>query len=103
MIGLYRVHGDSMSPSLLDGDYVVTWRASSKRLRPGRIVVVDHLRFGRIVKRIERVTTDGYIRLVGDNPVFSTSTDAIGDVTAKSVRGVVIHRIRRPARKATNA
>lgn len=96
MIGLYRVDGDSMSPSLIAGDYVITWRLPARRLRPGQIVVADHPKLGRIIKRIDQTTKDGHIVLSGDNRLASTSSEDIGLLPAQRLRGVVIYHIRTP-------
>ena len=55
---LYKVSGDSMSPTLLDGEYVVTKKPRS--IRPGFIYVIDHVDLGRIIKRLERIEKERY-------------------------------------------
>ena len=93
MIGLFRIHGDSMSPSLFAGDYVVTWRTKPGRLRAGQAVVVDHPSLGLIVKRIQTLLADGRLQLSGDNPRMSTATEVIGTIHASRVLGTMMWRI----------
>ncbi len=52
-----------MSPTLKDGDYVVTNKPRS--IRPGFIYVIDHIDLGRIIKRLNRVENGRY-HFVGD-------------------------------------
>ncbi len=103
MIGLYRVDGDSMSPSLLPGDYVITWSASASRIKIGQVVVVNHPRLGRIIKRVNQVTDQGQLMLSGDNKLASTSTEDIGQVSAKHLIGLVKFHIRQPGRHRDKA
>ena len=54
---LFRIRGASMEPTLQDGDILLMRKRPP---RPGEIVVVDHPRFGVIVKRLtERGTLTG--------------------------------------------
>lgn len=101
MIGLYRIHGDSMSPSLLTGDYVVTWRMQASRLLEGQVVVVDHPTLGRIVKRIHALLANQQVLLIGDNRRQSTETEVIGHVDAHRVLGKMVWRIAMPTGRAS--
>ena len=68
MFRLIRVDGDSMSPALENGDYILIKKARSQvKLRPGLIYVVNHDRLGRIIKRLKSVDQDG-LWFSGDNP-----------------------------------
>ena len=88
-----RVRGNSMAPTLADGDYVIGRRLSRRRpLRPGDIVVIDHPRYGRMVKRVATVDPDGSLTLKGDNAATVASVD-IGRVQPKDVRNLVWFRV----------
>lgn len=82
-----RVRGDSMAPSLFEGDLVLIRRQAEAE--PGQIVVVA---IGEEVtlKRFERV--DGVPRLVADNEEWA-SLSLDGTVEAQ-VRGVVVGSFR---------
>ncbi len=104
----YEVEGESMSPSLEAGDYVLAvrlprWAGRSVfGWRVGWIVVAERPdRPGlTIIKRVasvegasreeegERVT----ITLLGDNPAASTDSRQFGPVGAEAVWGVVVVR-----------
>lgn len=72
-----------MAPTLAPGDYMIITKA--RALRPGFVVLVEHPKYGTIVKRVKSVE-DGVIRLEGDGPE-STSTDAMGQVSLYAVKG----------------
>ncbi len=89
MIRIVKVVGDSMSPALNDGDYIVTIKP--RRLRPGFIYVVNHSDLGRIIKRLERIEGGRYY-FAGDNP-SSTPSAVIGSVTRARIIGRMIFRV----------
>lgn len=81
MFRLYKVRGESMTPTLRSGDIVLL------RKRPayiGDVVVVHHVRFGVILKRIE---PNG--QLIGDGPA-STPSDDLGDYEPSTLIGVAV-------------
>ena len=88
---IVRVAGDSMSPALRHGDYLVG-RRRRERIDVGAIVLVRHCQLGRIVKRVKAIESDGGLRVAGDNPA-STSEDSIGPVANEEVTAVVRWRI----------
>lgn len=90
-IRLFRIRGDSMSPNLRDGDYVITntWFYSP---RIGDVVVVQHPTLGVVIKRVLRVIPHG-IFLQGDNTLASMSPERIGLVSLGDVLGKVIKRV----------
>ena len=86
MLKLVKITGDSMSPVLSDGDYVLTKKP--RRLTPGLIYVIDHSDLGRIIKRLGSTKHDRCFFL-GDNPA-STPSAVIGAVEKSRVVGQVI-------------
>ena len=75
---IFLVVGASMSPTLSNGDYVL---AKKNKTRPvvGAIVIIPHLEFGEIIKRVSQVEDSGTAWVSGDNPA-STSSRIIGKV-----------------------
>ncbi len=59
-----RVHGDSMEPTLKEGDVVVFWTQGV--VEPGRIVAVHVHWNGVVIKRLQRHADTWY--LYSDNP-----------------------------------
>ena len=92
MIRLAKVRGESMAPTLMPGDYMIIIKA--RTLRPGFVVLVDHPKYGTIVKRVKSIENDE-ISLEGDGP-DSTSTEAMGSIHVKAVRGRVRWAITAP-------
>ncbi len=86
MIRLVKVVGDSMSPTLSGGDYIVTIKP--RLLQPGFIYVVNHSDLGQIVKRLERIE-DGRYYFAGDNP-NSTPGAIIGPVQRERIAGYAV-------------
>ncbi|WP_419186972.1 S24/S26 family peptidase, partial [Candidatus Halocynthiibacter alkanivorans] len=66
MIYLRRINGNSMSPTLSNGDYIVAFRPFRMRFSVGDIVIVSHPQFSEIIKRIKDVDQQGNFWLVGD-------------------------------------
>ena len=85
MLKIVKVHGDSMSPTLAPGDYMIVTRA--RTIRPGFVVLVDHPKYGSIVKRVKSVE-GGQLSLEGDG-AESTSTEAMGLIGLSAVKGRV--------------
>ena len=65
---LYQVEGDSMSPTLNDGDRVYV-DPTELDLREGRVYVFDIPGNGHTIKRVRRLD-DGELWLVSDNPKY---------------------------------
>jgi len=80
---LLRVRGQSMSPTLEDGDYILITKP--RRLRPGFIYVLKHERLGRIVKRLSKLENE-ICYWSGDN-AESTSPDRIGATPTTCILG----------------
>ncbi|MBT6276504.1 MAG: S24/S26 family peptidase [Chromatiales bacterium] len=90
---LFKVRGDSMAPTLLDGDYVIGRRPSGRRpLRIGDVVVLNHSYYGRMVKRISDCDVDGRFRVRGDNAMTVASID-VGAVSLEQIERRVVFRV----------
>ena len=91
MLKLVKVTGNSMSPTLEDGDYVITKKPrpqSNGYLASGLIYVINHSDLGRIIKRLSDMKHDRCY-FIGDNP-SSTPSTLIGAVEFSRVIGQVI-------------
>ena len=85
MIKFVKVRGESMAPTLAPGDYLIVSKA--RAIRSGFVVLVDHPKYGDIVKRVTAVS-EASVTLAGDGH-DSTSTEALGNIALKNVRGRV--------------
>ena len=102
-----RVAGDSMRPTLHDGDLVLTVPVWFQDLTAGQVVVVRDPRdpARRTIKRIAAVAGDlaslpagpvevprGHVAVVGDDPTRSTDSRTYGPVPADLVERHVVLR-----------
>ncbi len=88
----YRVHGQSMAPSLQDGKLVILDKVSYKFRSPkAGEVVVAHTPLGiEVVKRIIKETAPGKYWLEGDNKEASTDSREFGPVGQEAIVGRVL-------------
>ena len=93
MLKVFRIKGDSMLPTLKEGDYVVAFSRFWLRflqMKIGRLVIIQHPEFGTMIKRISAVETDG-IYVQGDNSLESITADDIGVIKQEQIIGLVIY------------
>ncbi|OUR74229.1 hypothetical protein A9Q78_01090 [Methylophaga sp. 41_12_T18] len=93
MLSLIKVQGDSMLPKLANDDFVVVSRFFWS-LRPGDLVVADHDRYNKIIKRIEQVSEEKGYLLTGENEA-SVSSEDMGWISKQQIFGKVILQIKR--------
>lgn len=86
MIFFRRVVGDSMSPTLRDGQIIIAH--TLRKFRAGQVVIafVDGK---EVVKRIDRVESNGQLYLLGDNEIHSTDSRSFGSVVDSKIEGTV--------------
>ncbi|HEX7444331.1 MAG TPA: nickel-type superoxide dismutase maturation protease [Acidimicrobiales bacterium] len=98
------VEGDSMTPTLLDGDRLVVlarpWGIPARAAVGDIVAVPDPRRPDRVlVKRVASVDwPDGTLVVLGDSPDASTDSRQFGAVPLASVVGRVVHRYGPPGR-----
>ena len=91
MIRLSKVKGYSMSPSYLDGDFLLSLTPKLFRLQSGDVIIIKHSAYGYLVKEICRKVNKGYY-VRGTHPE-STGSRAIGLVFPEMIKGKVIAKI----------
>lgn len=95
VLPLFRVAvaGDSMAPTMRDGEWWVARRTGSVGV--GDVVVIDHPEYPGLlaVKRIVRAEGDGWW-VEGDNPQRSRDSRHFGPVPAARILGRVVLRYR---------
>lgn len=93
----YVCEGNSMSPTLADGETVLVDRAAAAaaKIEVGDIVIAKHPieQTSEIIKRVERVTERGHYFLVGDNLEDSNDSRHFGAVTREYIKGKVVARL----------
>ena len=80
-----------MEPDLHHGDYIVVLTIFLNRLRLGDWVIINHPRFGRIIKEICDVSVEGFG--VKGLSQHSTDSTSLGLITQDMVLGKVLFRI----------
>ena len=88
-MGLARVHGRSMEPTLLAGDRLLLRYGA--RVRPGALVVVRLPGRGVAVKRAWRRDGRGWW-VERDNPMAGVDSWTLGPVPEKDILAVVVAR-----------
>jgi len=89
-----------MLPTLNDEDWVVyhnQWRADALRQQ---VVVCEHpYKNTLLIKRVDHLSKDGRVFLVGDSPRDSTDSRSFGTVSLRKIKGVVCSYHSRSASK----
>ena len=87
---IFKIDGDSMTPALLRGDFVLAWRFG--KLRPGDLIVLHHPNEqGKIlIKRLTAEPEPGKFFVEGDNSSSSTDSHTFGTVSEEHIWGKVI-------------
>jgi nickel-type superoxide dismutase maturation protease len=99
ILSILRVAGDSLSPFLNHGDYILTGRLPgwARRVRAGDIVVFQHPHYGAMVKRVQSISADGDgLFVVGEHP-DSFDSRSFGSIPHRWVTGKMLAAFRRPA------
>jgi len=92
---LVRIDGDSMAPTLKDGDYILarlTSNSNAASLTTGRVILFDHDQLGLLVKRLFPTDKKDVFKVAGDNPA-STSSEKLGDVSIEQINAIARWRI----------
>jgi nickel-type superoxide dismutase maturation protease len=90
-----RVRGDSMMPTLDDGDVVLVARGADMNI--GDVVLAQHpyKQSVTILKRITAIDTKGRFELRGDNSTDSTDSRIFGSVPIEYIKGKAVCRLKR--------
>ena len=89
----YRVEGDSMLPTLKDGDVIMI--SSKPAVVAGDIVLAKHpyKQSVKVVKRVDKIDENGRVLLIGDNPAESTDSRTFGTVSIEYIYGKAVCRL----------
>ena len=97
MCKILRIHGDSLSPKLQDGDFVLSSKIPIlvKRLKPGDLVVFNQPGYGVLIKQLESISQDGqFLEVRGLHPE-SVDSRAFGPVSRRSLTGKIICTVKK--------
>ena len=86
--------GESMSPTLADGQKVFFSTSEERSPLPNDIVLFSHpYKRMKLVKRISHITDEGKYFMVGDNPDLLSSEDShnFGPIAREKIIGILTH------------
>ena len=95
LLRFLKVSGQSLTPTYQDGDFVLVSKIPIlfRGIQPGDVVVFQHPRHGKLIKRVERLEGGGTsVYLLGTNGGSIDSRD-FGAVPRSLVLGKVILHI----------
>ena len=86
---IFEVEGDSMSPTLNDGDLVLV--NFHTEFKVGDIILANHPfdKGAKLIKRIWKISPEGNYFLIGDNLAKSTDSRNFGELLAKEILGKI--------------
>src|SRR4051812_24626569 len=90
-----RVSGDSMKPTLDDGDVVLI--ASGTDTNVGDVVLAQHpfKQSLMMLKRVAGIDENGRFELRGDNPGESSDSRTFGSLPIENIKGKAVCRLKR--------
>jgi signal peptidase I len=89
---ILRIRGDSLSPNLQDGDFVLSSKIPIllKRLQPGDLVVFNQPGYGVLIKQLESISQDGQSLQVRGLHPESVDSRTFGPVKHRYLIGKII-------------
>ncbi len=97
MFKIVKVVEDSMSPELIEGDYLLLLRKKwIREIKPGNVIAFRMDPYGLMVKRVDQVLNTGdQLYVVGDHP-RSIDSRTFGPIETQTVIGKMIWHFRAP-------
>jgi len=93
MILIRRINGNSMHPTLCDGDYIIAHNYCTKKLSIGDIVIVEHPIYGEIIKRLSHIDDADNLWLTGDG-TDTLSTRKMGAIPRSALTARILWHIK---------
>ena len=86
---IFEVEGDSMSPTLNNGDLVLV--NFQTEFKVGDIILANHPfdKGAKLIKRIWKISPTGKYFLIGDNLAKSTDSRNFGELSAADILGKI--------------
>ena len=97
MLQVIKIEGDSLKPEYQEGDFVLVVKIPFffRSIRPGDVVVFRQIAYGQMIKRVERLDSQGELIYVRGSHKESTDSRHFGPVPRVDLVGKVIWHIRR--------
>ena len=96
MFRIVRVTGDSLSPDVIEGDFVVILKIpfSFKYIKPGDLVAFNTLEYGLLIKRVDHIDPQGGRYFVLGTNDLSIDSRHLGLIDHDDLHGKVIWHIK---------
>jgi signal peptidase I len=96
MLRLLKITGDSLTPEFQEGDFVLISKIPFlfSPASPGDIIAFKQPGYGLLIKRIQHITSESLINVIGTRPE-SIDSRVFGLVRREDILGKVIWHIRR--------
>lgn len=95
ILDIYKINGNSMFPSYMDGDYVVTvkYRKRIIRPKPRQDAVFLSNRYGILIKRITHVDYDKKTVLTKGINKYSITAEELGEIPFDNLISTVVLKV----------
>ncbi len=94
MLKIWRINGNSMSPEIQEGDFVVIYHIPFlKRFNLGDRIIFRHPIYGVLIKTIKQIDWENKLFWVAGESPHSLNSQKIGPIEAKQIFGKVIWHI----------
>jgi phage repressor protein C with HTH and peptisase S24 domain len=96
MLRLLKITGDSLAPEYQNGDFVIISKIPFLFIPPsqGDIIAFHQPGYGQLIKRIQHISSDGEVTVLGTHPE-SIDSRVFGPVRMKDIIGKVIWHIQK--------
>ncbi len=96
MLRFFKIRGDSLVPEYSQGDFVLVSKIPLlvSAPSPGMVIAFRQPGYGLLIKRIESITDNGGLSVIGTHPE-SIDSRTFGLVQRENVIGKVIWHIRK--------
>ena len=85
-LGIDKIAGDSMSPTIKDGNYAIFFSSKRMKIIPNKVYKLSHPQFGSIIKRLSYKDANSNFWFKGDSH-DSTSLKKIGAISRGQING----------------
>jgi signal peptidase I len=98
MLRFFRVTGESMTPDLQQGDFVLVAKIPliCSSIKAGDVIVFRQSEYGTLIKKVSHISSRGEAFFVSGSNPLSTDSRQFGPVHCKDVFGKVIWHIHPP-------
>ncbi len=85
---IYRIQGDSMSPSIEDNSFLlITSPIKNKRIN--KLFIFKHKLYGKLIKKLVKVDSSNLFWFTGEN-CHSIKKDQIGPINEDQILGQIV-------------